>query len=102
MRWGNSWSVDSQNSHNTDPPKFCVLYGLRLWSPKAVTTVTSTRVLIGGPLVIQWLGLVLPMQGPWVLSRVRELTSCMLQVQPKKKKITDRHMNIIMEKSEIL
>ena len=100
MRWGNSWSVDSQNSHNTDPPKFCVLYGLRLWSPKAVTTVTSTRVLIGGPLVIQWLGLVLPRgMGSLPSQRTHILHAASAA---KKKKITDRHMNIIMEKSEIL
>ena len=37
----------------------------------------------GISLVVQWLGLSVPLQGPWIRSLVRELTH---MIQPKKKK----------------
>ena len=64
----------------------CCFCCLCLWGPEQSLSTPVSRSISGTSLVIQWLGLHLPMQGVWVQSLIWELRSHVPHVQKPNQK----------------
>ena len=66
--------------------EFCTDSYPDLLSGPILTATLLEKPPLGTSLVVQWLGLMLPMQAAQVQFLIRELRSCMLQLRPSKTK----------------